>query len=109
MYRHVHRHYSHLLYQRGKWGKEEEDQLLELVRDHRGDWNVIAESLGRSRIDCIDKVCTSTLGGSRVGRWGPVETGRLVESVCYQLREKGNLNLKTRHILKYLGKQIMYL
>ncbi|KAI6659135.1 hypothetical protein LOD99_14811 [Oopsacas minuta] len=89
IYRHVHRHYSYLLYQRGSWDREEEIKLLELLKAHKGNWNAIGESLGRSRIDCIDKVSSSSLGCGTVGKWGPVETGRLMESVCYQLREKG--------------------
>ena len=85
----MHRRYSHLLYQRGPWEREEEQQLLHLVEIHKGDWNAIAETLGRSRIDCIDKMATSTVAAVSVGRWGPVETDRLMESVCYQLTEKG--------------------
>ena len=90
MYRHVHRRYSYLLYERGKWGKEEEQLLLEMVETHRGDWNAVAESLGRSRIDCIDKINTTNVDQRGcVGRWGPSELDRLMEAVCTQLKEKG--------------------
>ena len=65
--------------------------MLHLTEKYKGDWNAIAESLGRSRIDCIDKMATSTVGAASVGRWGSAETSKLMESVSYQLREKGML------------------
>jgi len=73
----------------GKWSKEEDEQLRQLVGEKGPKWKEISTSLGRFPEGCRDRWRELKLGGSRQsGRWSEEETAKLRSLVNEYLARK---------------------
>ncbi|KAL0027351.1 hypothetical protein WJX79_003122 [Trebouxia sp. C0005] len=87
---------SELNYQ-GKWSKEEDERLRQLVGEKGSKWKEISTSLGRFPEGCRDRWRELKLGGSRQsGRWSEEETTKLRSLVNEYLARKQEIEEKTR-------------
>lgn len=85
----------------GKWSKEEDEQLRQLVGEKGSKWKEISTSLGRFPEGCRDRWRELKLGGSRQsGRWSEEETTKLRSLVNEYLARKQVCN---SHILLCLS------
>lgn len=73
----------------GKWSKEEDERLRQLVGEKGSKWKEISTSLGRFPEGCRDRWRELKLGGSRQsGRWSEEETTKLRSLVNEYLARK---------------------
>lgn len=78
-----------LLWLQGKWSKDEDDQLRELVGEKGSKWKEISMSLSRLPEGCRDRWRELKLGASKLnGRWSEEETAKLRELVNEYLARK---------------------
>lgn len=73
----------------GKWSKEEDDQLRQLVAEKGSKWAEISRSLNRLPEGCRDRWRELKLGDAKLnGRWSKDETERLRTLVNAYMTQK---------------------
>lgn len=73
----------------GKWSKEEDEQLRQLVGEKGSKWAEISHSLGRLPEGCRDRWRELKLGDAKLnGRWNKDETEKLRSLVNAYMTQK---------------------
>ena len=73
----------------GKWSKEDDQQLRQLVGEKGSKWAEISRSLNRLPEGCRDRWRELKLGDAKLnGRWGEDETERLRNLVNAYMSQK---------------------
>lgn len=88
LYKHVRRRY-HIFEQRGKWTKEEDEELAKLCAVKEGQWAEIGKMLGRMPEDVRDRYRNYIKCGSKrtAQKWSAEEEERLMNVINEMLEE----------------------
>ncbi|KAF9923462.1 RNA polymerase I enhancer binding protein [Linnemannia zychae] len=94
IYLHVRRMY-HPQNNIGAWTKTDDAKLVELYAQHKGQWTVIGQALGRMADSCRDRYRNhlKDLATMNTGSWSPEEDRRLLDIMQEFALKQGKTNL----------------
>lgn len=87
LYKHVRRSY-HIFKVRGKWTKQEDEQLAKLGKQFNGRWQLVGKKMGRMPEDCRDRWRNYIKCGEnrKTDKWTPMEEEKLMQVISGMLK-----------------------